>query len=351
MDTQSYNDFQSPKNNTVKGARTAISCISLSLIMWLLFSLFVASPFMMILHHGIIPGIGIVLEFFGVNSAQKSFDLFLNSELWFELYSGISYLLTQGFLLFVLNFFIKKNLISEFHKLDDEKTETFGDSYFYLRLIPLFAFGLALSLPFSSAVSMFTGIETIAGKQVSIPGENIAFFTSFVFSCIVPPFFEEYTFRKVILSNLLPYGKSFAIFVTAVFFAIPHVNAIAIASAFVIGLIIGVIAVKSESIVPCIFFHMLNNIVAFIQTALAEFYPQYSETTNMVFMLLTMLIGLASLIVLFGGKKKFWRTDDDIISSGKEKTSERDIFSAKVFVNPLFVILILSVILFDLLQK
>ena len=74
-------------------------------------------------------------------------------------------------------------------------------------------------------------------------------------TAIVPAVFEEFAFRGVVLNKLRKFGDSYAIIMSAVLFGLMHGNLSQIPFAFILGLVIGFIAVKTNSIIPGILIH------------------------------------------------------------------------------------------------
>jgi membrane protease YdiL (CAAX protease family) len=81
---------------------------------------------------------------------------------------------------------------------------------------------------------------------------------------IAAPVLEEIIFRGIILAGFLKnYRPSNAILVSAFLFALIHGNLAQGIGAFVIGLLLGWIYWKSNSIIPCIILHGINNAMGF----------------------------------------------------------------------------------------
>ena len=89
-------------------------------------------------------------------------------------------------------------------------------------------------------------------------------------TAIVPAFVEEFLFRGVVLTNLLPYGKTVAVLGSALLFGIMHQNPAQFLYATAAGLVLGYIYVKTRSIWPSVLLHFVNNFIAVIQTAMVE---------------------------------------------------------------------------------
>lgn len=95
---------------------------------------------------------------------------------------------------------------------------------------------------------------------------------------LLAPITEEVVFRGTILRSLLisaqnSQGKSGAsamraIFISAILFAIIHMNPAQIPFAFIGGLILGWLYVRTGSIVPGIIYHLVNNSTAYLTAAL-----------------------------------------------------------------------------------
>lgn len=96
-----------------------------------------------------------------------------------------------------------------------------------------------------------------------VKGYQIAL--TFLVSCMVPAFCEEFLFRGAILTNCLPFGRSNAIFISALLFGLMHQNAEQILYAFAAGIFLGVVYERTGSIWVCTFLHLVNN---FMSTAI-----------------------------------------------------------------------------------
>jgi membrane protease YdiL (CAAX protease family) len=83
--------------------------------------------------------------------------------------------------------------------------------------------------------------------------------------CIGAPLFEELLFRGVILNVLKPYGNSFAVVISALFFALIHGNLYQGTMAFCLGLVLGIVTLRTQSLWPAIFIHAIINTTSVIQ--------------------------------------------------------------------------------------
>ena len=85
---------------------------------------------------------------------------------------------------------------------------------------------------------------------------------------ILAPIAEEMVFRGAILRSLLrafsPQMHWLAIILSALLFGVAHLNLPQGCHAFVIGLLLGWLYYRTNSIVPCVVFHWVNNTVAYV---------------------------------------------------------------------------------------
>ena len=83
---------------------------------------------------------------------------------------------------------------------------------------------------------------------------------------LLAPLAEELVFRGAILRSLLRWTKQpwVAIAISAIFFAAAHLNPAQLPHAFLVGLLLGWMFYRTDSIVPCVVYHWVNNTVAYV---------------------------------------------------------------------------------------
>ncbi len=92
--------------------------------------------------------------------------------------------------------------------------------------------------------------------------------------CIVAPIIEEILMRGFVLVGLKnTYGVMGALFISALFFAILHFNMVQTLSAFVCGIILGLLYIKTNSIPCCIIAHCGYNLISYV----AMIYPYLNK--------------------------------------------------------------------------
>ncbi|MDR0914784.1 MAG: CPBP family intramembrane metalloprotease [Oscillospiraceae bacterium] len=138
----------------------------------------------------------------------------------------------------------------------------------------------------------FFGIVNREG--ISLTGHNLTQnIMYYVVVSVLPGVCEELLFRGVILGSLRKYGGPFAIIGSSLLFAIMHGNIIQIPFAFVVGVVLGFMTVKTNSMLPAIILHMLNN--AFVVSS-DIFMQSYGE--DMYEIVFTIIIAAAIVIGL-----------------------------------------------------
>lgn len=98
--------------------------------------------------------------------------------------------------------------------------------------------------------------------------------TSLLHVCIIAPIIEETLMRGFALEGLKnTYGIIEALLLSALFFALLHFNMVQTLSAFVCGIILGLLYIKTNSILCCIIAHCGYNLISYFTTI----YPYINE--------------------------------------------------------------------------
>lgn len=171
--------------------------------------------------------------------------------------SGWGYILATLIAMVILLLWKKPQYIS-MTILQRGKTMTVG-SFFALVCL---AFGCQLP-----AQLLAYGLEWLSnllgGSFLEVLQENAVQTNSlhmWLYVCFGAPIVEEFLFRGLLLRTLEPYGKKFAIVVTAVLFGLFHGSPIQTPFAMLIGLILGYVALEYD-VIWAIVLHILNNLL------------------------------------------------------------------------------------------
>lgn len=153
-----------------------------------------------------------------------------------------------------------------------------------------------------------------------------------IFSCVlsviaiavVPAICEEFAMRCCSLQLLKRYGKGFGVVAVSIVFGLLHGNFSQFIFAFLIGLILGFVTVKTDSIVPAVFIHALNNGFSVLQYLVL--YVADENAANMVTVgvyLLWIAVGALATLYLFSKKEfaKGRKECDSVLTTGQKFTS------------------------------
>jgi len=142
--------------------------------------------------------------------------------------------------------------------------------------------------------SMIPMLESVSGSSDSV--------SMFLYGAVFAPVTEELLFRGYILNALKPYGRRFAILGSAVLFGVFHGNLLQTPYAFVMGLVLGWLAMEF-SLRWAVALHVFNNLV------LAEGLSRLTENLSPILaegILLSVMLGfsLAAAVILFAKRRE-----------------------------------------------
>lgn len=169
----------------------------------------------------------------------------------------------------------------------------------------------------------FFGIENSVNmsENVTNPLEIILCIVS---TAIVPAFAEEFAFRGIFMGTLRKFGDTFAIIISAIVFGAMHRNISQIPFAFLLGLVLAYVDCKTNSIIPSIIIHFLNNCYA-VTLNILQSMKIFNDRVFMIiyFVLIAAfsILGLLSFFYLIKKDKNYFRiTEKNIQHSGSDST-------------------------------
>lgn len=189
-----------------------------------------------------------------------------------------------------------------------------GSQYSIMQSVKIFPFAWVttmgvnlLTIKLFEYLSIWIGIpESTNPIETMVPETTTGWVVAVIYICICAPIFEEVFYRRIILGSLRRYGDTFAIVISAILFGAMHGNFSQFFYAFTLGLIYGYIVIRSNSIIPAILLHALNNAIStfslYISTneeilSIGEKSPSIDLTESEL--LITGLLGIF-IIVLIG---------------------------------------------------
>lgn len=193
--------------------------------------------------------------------------------------------------------------------------------FFFLRIsrnLPTARMDLELKLPPAFPLLIFAGLAVIIAASVInslfcqfigyvqpddmlLTGnyDDPAVVIMYMTSALAPAFAEEFLFRGVFYTNLRPYGRTQAIILSALLFALMHQNIAQLFYTFVGGVAMAVMYELTGSIWCSVIYHMLNNQLAIVNEVL--YYGKFGEAVEPLLSWLDIVIfilGILSAVIL-----------------------------------------------------
>lgn len=154
--------------------------------------------------------------------------------------------------------------------------------------------------------------------NLAAPDNLLAKIINISYICMIGPIIEETLFRGLILKSLRRFGNVFALVASSVLFGIFHFNLIQLIPTIAIGMVLAYIAIKSESIIPCILAHAANNIFNVLLPII--FAKQTSQQMIIYGVILAVTIILALVIIIHNRKEfKSIKSETGTEMTGKQK--------------------------------
>ena len=163
--------------------------------------------------------------------------------------------------------------------------------------------GLALCLMSNLAASLMTDVFGMFGLQntggeVLEDGAKPSVLLYYLSVAVMPAFAEEFAFRGVILGSLRKYSDALALVVSSAMFALMHGNFVQIPFTFCCGLVFGFAAIKTNSLLPSIVMHFLNNGLSVTYDVLTSYGTVSDEIATLGYGLIFVVTGALALIFM-----------------------------------------------------
>ena len=125
-------------------------------------------------------------------------------------------------------------------------------------VMPTVAAVMAMSLLTSWLLGLF-GMSS----QSAIEGGILY---AIIIYALLPSLLEEILFRFIPIKLLIPYSKSAAVVISALLFALIHMDLFVIPYALVAGILFALIDLECESVIPSLLIHFVNNLCSVLLT-------------------------------------------------------------------------------------
>lgn len=186
-----------------------------------------------------------------------------------------------------------------------------------------------IGIGFCAFANMATGIASSIFESFGINynvdfGENpkgiLGITLSILATAVVPALVEEFACRGIVMGTLRKYGDGFAVLTSAIMFGLIHGNFQQIPFAFMVGLILGFVAVKCNSIWPAVFIHFYNNLTSVIfDYAFEGVAVQLQNVIYTIYLVVCLILGFIGVLLLRKNTEIFKFDTSNTESSEKQK--------------------------------
>ena len=216
--------------------------------------------------------------------------------------------------------------------------------------------GMAVAMVANTASEMiqtnfsFFGLQNTLDmtSKANTPLEIVLYIIS---TAVVPAFAEEFAFRGILMGTLRRFGDAFAIIASAIVFGAMHGNIVQVPFAFILGLVFAYVDCKTNSILPSIIIHFVNNFYAVMLDVLQSTGVFSDRVFMMVYFILIAvfcILGLVSFFLIIRKDKNYFRISDKSIQACVNEPTILLTLKEKIkafFINPgtLFVMILFSI--------
>ncbi len=259
-----------------------------------------------------------------IRSSSVLYDKFMNSVIFQDAFAAIA---VEVFALLV-----PFSIVALVCKKNYETSIIPSKPLPFSKIILWVFFGVFCCLCGDYLITILTSLFDSIGHSLEVPDypkpdSALAVLIVVVCNSVIPAICEEFSLRCCTLGLLKKYGKAFGVVAVSILFGLLHGNMVQFVFATVIGLILGYITVKTDSIVPAVLIHGLNNGISVISDASAYFFGEETQDYISYYMMMFLLAaGVISLAILaLKGQFKREKTETEFVpyknSFGKKLAS------------------------------
>ena len=155
---------------------------------------------------------------------------------------------------------------AEYFSFRRGKKGTFAVGVFTLGVV---YFAQLVAAVVSAALTMIGADPSLGAAQPT--GDPAVFILRVIYIAVFPAVFEELAMRGLVLGELLPFGKSFAVMTSGVLFALMHMNPVQLPFAFIAGTAMAYAALSCGTLRVSMAVHFINNFLSVLFLSLPEF--------------------------------------------------------------------------------
>ncbi len=174
-----------------------------------------------------------------------------------------------------------------------------------------FAVGVLGSIVASilSTLISFTGFMPVT-DDLPAPTTVLGTVLYFILLVVLPPVFEEISFRGILMQSLRTFGDGFALVISSLIFGLFHLNLVQAPYAFLLGLWLGYLVLRTGSLRISMVLHACINLSAGIMTMVLDGAPDnvvmFANLFYLIFWTVTGVVCLVFLILHANGSLRLY---------------------------------------------
>ncbi|MBO4501989.1 MAG: CPBP family intramembrane metalloprotease [Clostridia bacterium] len=188
-----------------------------------------------------------------------------------------------------------------------------------------FASGLTLGVNFLCTLLFERFYPNVSS---SAPAGPVSRFVLVLMMVLLAPVAEELIFRGAVYGTLARYSQPFAIFVSALAFALAHRNPPQVINAFVLGVFLALAYAKTGSIAPCVFIHVINNSFSVMVQYYSAYHPRGLFIILTAIGVLALGVFTAARLIVAAAKRRLILTLYDDTSTALPRLDKKSLTSA-----------------------
>lgn len=184
--------------------------------------------------------------------------------------------------------------------LKKEKKSYFTDCFLNVKpsvLMPLSFFigmctqyvGIAINLPVKYGIYLLT--DKLSQNPLTVSDIPL-FIGSVIVICLVPAIFEEVMFRGIVFNYFRQYGEKAAIIISAILFAMMHLDYGNTMGTFALGIVAGLMVKHTNRLIYPMIAHFAMNLVSVIISYISEFEMATGVYNDLFYMFILVSIPL-----------------------------------------------------------
>ena len=195
--------------------------------------------------------------------------------------------------------------------------------------LPFLLIGFGFLAVANVLANIFSNILRVLGIsdfnfEMETPTGVSGFIITVIAAAVVPALVEEFAYRGVFIGLTKEYGEGFCIVASSLMFGLMHGNLEQIPFAFIVGLVLGFVRIKSGSIIPAMLLHFINNFVSVILSTLLDGAPQLMVIfANVVYYAVAALCMVLGILMLKGNSYELFKIEksDSALTSSQKNSA------------------------------